>query len=114
MSLSCYCGDYDDSEWSYTYSNDFTTLQTKRSRKCCSCGYRIKIGDDCMKFDRSKPPGSDIEERIYGDEVPLASWYMCESCGGVFLSVKELGMCFNLDGNIKEQVRELNHDGGLK
>ena len=49
-----------------------------------------------------------------GDEVPMASWYMCEECGGVFLSVTELGMCFNLDGDIREQVREMNYDGGLK
>jgi len=39
---------------------------------------------------------------------------MCESCGGVYLSATELGLCFDLDGNIKEQVREMNHDGGLK
>lgn len=114
MSLSCSCGDYDGSSLYYEYGNDFTKLQTKRSRKCCSCGETIKPGDDCMKFDRHRSPDSDIEERIYGDEVPLAAWYMCEECGGVFMSVTELGMCFNLDGNIKDQVRELNHDGGLK
>lgn len=114
MSLSCSCGDYDDSSWYYTFGKDFTTLQTKRSRKCCSCGTKIKPGDDCVKFERNRPPNSDIEYRIYGNEVPLASWYMCEECGGVFLSVDELGMCFNLDGDIREQVREMNHEGGLK
>lgn len=112
MSLSCSCGD--EAAWYYETTNDFTTLQTKRSRKCCSCGDKIKPGDDCVKFERYKYPETEIEERIYSDVVPLASWYMCESCGGVFLSVTELGMCFNLDGNIKDQVRELNSYGGLK
>lgn len=114
MSLSCSCGDSDDCSWYYETTNDFTKLQTKRSRKCCSCEEKIKPGDDCVKFSRYRPPATDIEERIHGDEVLLASWYMCESCGGVYLSVVELGMCFDLDGNIKEQVRDMNHDGGLQ
>lgn len=112
MSLSCTCNDYDGDGWFYTYSKDFSVLQTKRSRKCCSCQTKIKPGDDCMKFDRARNPQSDVEDSIYGDEVPLASWYMCESCGGVFLSAIELGMCFDLDGNIKHQVRELAFDKG--
>ena len=83
MSLSCSCGDYDGSSWYYEYGNDFTKLQTKRSRKCCSCGEKIKPGDDCMKFDRHKSPDSDIEERIYGDEVPLAAYRLMNAQGQV-------------------------------
>lgn len=116
MSLSCTCGDDDGFAWYFTSKDDFSTLLTKRSRKCCSCGTKIKPGDDCVKFGRYKVADSEVEERIYGyrGEVPLASWYMCEECGGVYLSVTELGMCFDLDGDIREQVREMNHDGGLK
>ena len=116
MSLSCSCGDDDGCAWYFYIPSDFSKLETKRSRKCCSCGTKIKPSDDCVEFDRYKGAESEVEERIYGDcgEIPLASWYMCESCGGVYLSATELGMCFDLDGNIKDQVREMNFDGGLK
>ena len=116
MSISCSCGDDDGCAWYFTSTSDFSKLDTKRSRRCCSCGAKIKPGDDSLVFPRWRNSTSDIEDRIYGElgEIHLASWYMCESCGGVYLSVTELGMCFDLSGNIKEQVIEMNHDGALK
>lgn len=116
MSLSCTYGDYDECAWYFANPSDFSKLETKRSRKCCSCGTKIKPGNDCLVFPRWRVADTEIEERIYGDcgEIPLASWHMCEECGGVYLSVTELGMCFDLDGDIREQVREMNHDGGLR
>lgn len=116
MSLSCSCSDVDGCDWYFAIPSDFSKLETKRSRKCCSCGAKIKHGDDSLVFPRWRNPTNDIEDRIYGEcgEIPLASWHMCEECGGVYLSVTELGMCFDLDGNIKDQVREMNLSGGLR
>jgi len=73
MSLTCSCGDGCD--WYFTNKDDFQKLQTKRSRRCCSCGDKIKPGDDCVEFDRYKIAKTEIEERIHGEcgEVPLAS-----------------------------------------
>lgn len=108
MSLSCSC-DFDDPEWWYESPDDFTQLATKRGRKCCSCGTKIKPGDDVMKFRRWRSPSDRcnyIEESIYGDEVPLAAWFMCETCGGLYMSVKDLGMCCDIEENIAAQIRE--------
>ena len=48
-----------------------------------------------------------IEEAIYGDEVPLAPWFLCETCGDLALSLDELGFCFDLGGDsLKDQIKE--------
>lgn len=104
MSISCGC-DYDDFEWTYTPPDDFSPLLTKRSRKCCSCGCSMKPGDTVAIFDRSKRPSNDIEERIYGDEVPLATWFMCEECGGLFMALEDSGFCISLSKG--ENMRDL-------
>lgn len=90
MSLTC-AMDCDDAEWYYEQASDFAPLNTKRSRKCCSCGCRIAVGEDALKHACWRRPENDIEERIYGDEVPLATKYMCESCGGIAITLSELG-----------------------
>jgi hypothetical protein len=109
MSLSCDCGyDYDDPDWWYSSTLKFSTLATKRGRKCCSCGAPIKPGDDMVEFTRWRGPKDDIEERIYGEcgEISLASWHMCETCGGLAMAVEESGMCFSIGENIKTQIAD--------
>lgn len=107
MSISCGC-DTDGCDWFYYGADDFSKLNTKRSRKCCNCGTRIEVGGECIKLSRAKYPESDIEERIYGDEVPLSAWYMCEECGGVYLSITEAGYCVTLDGDdIRKAMKEI-------
>jgi len=108
MSLSCSsdagdCGDYD---WWWFYTLEPLPLRTKRSRKCCSCHELIKPGDISLEVQRFRGPKHDIEELIYGDEVPLAPWFMCEMCGDLALSLHELKFCFDLDSPLKEQIRE--------
>lgn len=105
MSISCSC-DSDDAEWYYTPKEDFSILQTKRSRKCCSCGSKLSVGSEVLHFVRWKSPETYVEERIYGDEVPLASWYMCETCGGLYMAVQDLGMCCDISENIAGQIKE--------
>ncbi len=98
MSLSCHCDDFeiDGDSWGYISGEDFSNLQTKRSRKCCSCGDMILPGADVVKFERMRGPRNEIEERCKGAEIYLSDWYMCEECGGLYLSLSELGYCVEL------------------
>ncbi len=112
--LSCSC-DFDggcDWYWQLPENYDFEPLNTKRSRKCCSCKKRINVGDDCIEVYRHRPPSERcnyIEESIYGDEVPLANWYLCEDCGGLMISIDALGLCCTLGGeSLKAQIVEYN------
>lgn len=111
MSLSCYC-DSDDADWYYEPADDFSVLDTKRSRRCCSCGEKIAVGEDVLRFRRFRSPNDEfgIEESIYGDEVPLAPWYMCETCGGLFWAVQDLGMCCDITHNIAGQIKEYRQE----
>lgn len=110
MSLTCNFDDGDgDYAWCYTQPDDFTTLTTKRSRKCCSCGGHIAVGEQVLRYYCNRPPANDIEMRIYGDDaeaVPLATKYMCESCGDLALNLKELGYCTPPDEDMRELVKE--------
>ncbi len=108
MSLSCSC-DADGADWYYEPAKDFSVLETKRGRKCCSCGAKIQPEEEVMKFRRWREPSDRcnyIEESIYGDEVPMAPWFMCETCGGLYLAVDDLGMCCDISENIAHQIKE--------
>ena len=107
MGLSCDSdgGDYD---WYWTSNFQYYPLLTKRSRKCCSCKERIAVGEESMIFRRYRDPRNYIEERIYDDEVPMAKWYLCETCGDLAISLQELGFCFTLGGgeSLKKQISD--------
>lgn len=110
MSLSCEC-DWDDPDWWYDDSRPVEPLATKRSRRCVSCNDRIKVGDDCKEFTRWRHARYDtIEERIYGEggEVPMASWYLCDRCAGLYESLDDLGFCGLLGEkhDLRETCRE--------
>jgi predicted RNA-binding Zn-ribbon protein involved in translation (DUF1610 family) len=106
MSLSCSC-DYDGDGWFYYRPADYSTLKTKRARRCCSCGERIAVGDTVVEFDRARHAQNDIEERIHADnDIVLASWFMCEACGDQYFNLAELGFCINLPANTPKLVRE--------
>lgn len=107
MSLSCEIdvGDGDGDWWWYS-PQDESPLETKRSRKCCSCGQKIRVGDTARKVTRYRRPTEFEEERgIACDEVPLANWYLCEMCGDLADSITELGFCYTLgDDSLKQQI----------
>jgi len=105
MMLSCSCA-YDDGGWYYYSTDKFNTLNSTRRKRCCSCNELIDIGSQCVEFDRYRSPYSDIEERIWGDEVGLASWYMCEKCGEIYLNLSSIGYCIMLGNNIKEDLED--------
>lgn len=103
MSISCGCDD--DFAWHYTPPKDFSILQTKRSRRCCSCGCKLTPGSEVGEFERSRRAHNDIEERICGDDIPMASWYMCEECVGLFWALADIKYCIALRKG--ESMRDL-------
>lgn len=102
--LSCSCDDYFDT-WYYP-PDDFSKFDRKRRKRCVSCKELIDIGSDCIEFEMFCSPRSDIEESIWGDEVPMASKYMCEKCGEIFLNLSALGYCITIGNNIKEDLED--------
>jgi hypothetical protein len=108
MGLSCYCADPDDAEWWWYAPSDYSTLSTKRGRRCRSCGKLIKVGELVIEFERFRPASSDVECAIYGEgeDLPMASWYHCEECADQYFNLHELGFCFQIDENMRELVRE--------
>ena len=104
--LSCSCLDPEDCDWYFFVPGDFTKLETKRRKRCCSCRKLIDIGAECLELERVRPTNTDIEERIYGEEISLASWYMCRWCGEMFLTFSEHGFCPNPADNMFENLKD--------
>ena len=104
MSLSCYCDD--DYDWWFEEDSDYSKLDTKRSRKCCSCHDRIAVSDLVLSLRCWRNPANDIEERIYRDEVPMATKYLCERCADLYLSLTELGFCITMGDDMRDLVKE--------
>lgn len=110
MSLFCDGGGYDldNAAWWWYQPADEAPLTTKRSRKCCSCGAKIGVGDTARKVRRFRPATEWEEIHGLGDEARLADWYLCEACGDLADSIAELGLCYNLGGgeSLKQQIAE--------
>lgn len=130
MSLSCECGyEWDGDGWYWTrremcvdkfyhkgkivFDIDFfVNLWTKRSRKCKSCGSKIKPGDTCVEFERFRGCQHEVEFRIYDETegVPMASWFLCESCGEIHANLLDLGYCVQPDDNMNELLTEYQNN----
>lgn len=109
MPLSCTCYDNDDAPWYWWNPDDFAKLKSSKRKRCCSCNSMIDVGSECLEFTRTRRAKNEIEERIYGDDieaVPLASWYMCESCGEQFLNLTEYGYCVDINDNMHDLLKE--------
>lgn len=107
MGLSCNC-DYEaePGDVCWLIPRDFKNYRNwSRSTKCVSCGTRIVASDVCVEFERFKIPDSEFEVRFFGEdgEIPRASHFMCEHCGGLYFSLSDLGYCVD----IREDVRGL-------
>lgn len=119
MELSCICP-YDDLDapWYYYAPDDFSTFKLFRSKRCVSCGCLVSYGSLVLVFPRFRFAYTDIEEKIYGhgNEIPLASWFMCESCGEIFLNLTEIGYCFQLCKNMDMpgSLKEYQEISGFK
>lgn len=116
MGLSCGSSDVDTDgfDWWWCWPREEKSLATKRFRKCCSCGARIEPGQTCQPVYRYRPPASEIEDRIHGEEVSMANWYLCEKCGDIALSLDEAGYCFELGNgeSIAAQITEYRKNSG--
>lgn len=113
--MSLYCdadGDYDDCDWWWVGPSQEEPLATKRSRRCCSCGAKISVGDVSRKVYRYRHPTEFEENRgIASDEVALANWYLCEECGDLSDSLTELGFCYSLgDDSLRQQIKEYKNE----
>ena len=104
MSLSCSC--YTDGDWWYFGPDDFSILKTSRRKRCCSCKELINIGACCTEFQRGREPLSYVEERIWGDEVQIADWYMCGKCSEIYFNLLELNYCLYLGDSMQENLEE--------
>ena len=114
--LSCECDFYSDDwlDWWYYQPEDFSTLQTTRRKRCVSCNELIDIGSVVVEFERFRHSKDDIEERCKGDEVQLASWYMCEKCGEQALNLLALGFCVELPQNMFDLLKEYHEMTGFE
>lgn len=106
MSLSCDFDGGGDAAWYYKEPSDYTVLCASRRKRCCSCNALVNVGGVALKFTRFRYPAGDIEESIYCDEVPLAPWWMCESCADQYFNLEALGFCFSLAENMHDLRRE--------
>ena len=104
--LSCKCAFDGDAESYYSCNHDFTVLQTSTKKRCQSCQKLINKDATVVKFDRWRDPRSDVEENIYISEVPLAPWYYCEECGGLWLTLSGLGYCLKIGNNIQNDMED--------
>ena len=109
MTLSCGCDDYGAAAW-YFEERGFSPLKTTRGRRCRSCKTILKPGTECLELTRFRGPRTDFEERIYGDEVPLAAWHLCERCGDIYSSLTELGFCVDPTESMDSQLAEYYRD----
>lgn len=106
MSLSCSCSEWDGDGWFYIAPDDFTTLKTKRRKRCSSCNKLIDLGAVCCEFERYRGPITDIEERIHGGEIQIASYFMCEECSEIFLNLTALDYCIDITQDMREDLKE--------
>ena len=109
MTLSCGC-DYDgDAAW-YFEEVGFSTLKTKRGRRCRSCKTLLKLGAECLRLARWRGPRTDVEDRIHGDEVPLAPWYLCLPCADLMDALSAVNVCVDWTRPLADEVAEFNEN----
>ena len=117
MPLTCECP-YDDEStlWFYEPPDDFSTINTKRRRRCSSCNALIDNGALCLCFKRWRFARGEYEENRFGDgsEISLASMYFCEHCGEIYLNLDALKYCVYPGENMNEILSEYHAMTGFK
>lgn len=104
MSLSCSCDSPYDGESFFWRDQYDTTMPVGIRKRCCSCKDLINISAFATAFPRFRSPLPDAEEAIHDEEVPLANWYLCETCSDLFWSLDALDYCIGLGENMHDLV----------
>ena len=107
--LSCSCSeDYNDEPgaWWFYEPTDFVKFSAKKRKRCKSCSKLIDIDSDCLEFQRERNPYTDIEQRIKGDVIGIAPYFMCESCGEIYLNLSAVGYCMSPADGMPECLNE--------
>ena len=116
--LSCSCDEWDGEGVAKYSPSKFSTLETKKRKRCKSCNVLINIGADCLIFNRVRMADydNDIEMRIYGEdqEIPMASHYLCEKCGEKYLNLEALGYCLDISESMDTYMAEYHDMTGFK
>lgn len=107
MTLSCNCDfEYDGVGWYWDHKVLIEMPVLQRRKRCGCCKELINMGEEVFRFRRVRWPNSDIEERIFGEEITLPPWYTCEECSDLITAVEDLGFCWNWGTSIKDQIAE--------
>jgi len=114
--MQCECVEYDPIFHQF-YVKDHPAehvYEKIRRTRCRSCKKVIKKDDLCYVSARYRVPKNDIEERIYGSEIRLADWYLCEGCGDIYLNLTDIGYCIDIGKNMKNELAEYWKITGFK
>jgi hypothetical protein len=115
MGLSCSCQEWDGDGWAYFGARDFKKFEAARRKRCCSCKKLIDIGTDALEFERFRYPISKVELDIYGDgnAIDIASYWMCEKCGEIYLNLDDLGFCIDITEKMTDLLKEYQEMAGF-
>lgn len=99
--MSCICENIDDYpdvfDWLYTYTEQPVPMpKTVRARRCYSCRKKLEPEEPVMAIYRWRSPRTEVEEKIHGNEVPLAIKYMCSHCRDIFMKILEKDSSINI------------------
>lgn len=111
MPLSCHAFD-EEAAWYFESPENFTAFAGEKRKRCGSCKELIEKGALCLSFFCYRDPKNDIEERINGDQVPIAPKYLCEKCGDQFMNLSALGFCVAPVENMFELLEEYRENYG--
>jgi hypothetical protein len=116
MSLSCSCPEWEGEGEFYIPPDDFSIFNRNRSKKCASCKSRIAKDMCCLEIKRFRGPITEIEAKIFGEdgEINLASKFLCESCGEIFLNLEAAGFCVEPTAHMHELLEEYHELSGFK
>ncbi|MDD2748656.1 hypothetical protein [Acidithiobacillus thiooxidans] len=95
MTISCAI-ECDGAAWWWNANMRLLPYDKKKGKRCCSCGDMVQHGAKYIQVERWRDCANEVEERIYGDEVPLASWVVCESCAPIFVKLHEMNVDVDL------------------
>lgn len=119
MGLSCSYADWDSDpgSWMFYSPEDFTVFpgvgKSKRRARCSSCGELIALGAECLEFKRKRNPYTDMEWRICGEEIPMASLWFCAECGEKYLNLEAAGYCLSPTDDMRECMSEYHEITGF-